>query len=257
MEWIEQVIARRGEEAMVPRLDHRRGSVLFIGAHLPGIARAVIDQGMFVTVVESSPSRMEQFLAPLKPHGFDQKVSWDRRPYATVEFLSSSYNAIIAWESIPEGMDHSRFFKKVRMELKAGGVLYLRARVAPSVPEVPLLAKLSPRLPEQLKESAGRFLARLQARLAPRQALDGPALEEVADRYLNLEENLPMAAFIDRLKDLPEGLVRVVAAAPAMVLDLAVAVDGRLLQAETAGQVAAARLYRFAKTKEFGRIFML
>jgi len=255
---VDNLLAGRAIEELLPQLDSRRGGVLLVGANLPEVAIHVLKNGLFVTVVESDPSRMDAFMGPLKEENVDKSVTWDRRPYSGIEFLSSSYNYIVAWQAPPEGMAMSLFFKKARRELKAGGTLYLRIPVRPNfASEDSMLSRISVRLPAALS----RALSTAGRKLLGQMNLDGSVetaeVEEAAARFLNLESVLPLSVVAERLQLLPAPLAALLRIAPKSTLAILNAVDGKLVSWKRTGLLASSNLYRFAKTKEFGRVFKI
>ena len=119
MSILKQHEKKRVIEKLVAIMDGRRGSLLFLGAHLPEVAVHAMGRGLYVTVVESNEERMKAFLEPLKKAGHDLSVSLERRPYEAIEFVASSYNYVICWDGVPAAFpDPALFFKKVRRELR-------------------------------------------------------------------------------------------------------------------------------------------
>ncbi len=254
MSILKQHERKRVIDRLVGQMDNRRGSLLCVGAHLPEVASHALKQGLFVTVVEGDVERMNRFLEPLKAAGQDQSVSWDRRPYHAIEFLSSSYNYVVAWDGIPDGFpDPALFFKKVRRELKAGGTLYLRTRVRHSPADAfPAFKGAFEKLPEALRTRITQAAALLESRLL---ATDVPLVETVklqAERFFNFEsvENLS----VTRLPKDVRGPGRFL---PPQLFALFTRLDDLLSQSPSGKLLPSTALFTFAKTKEFGRVFMV
>jgi len=239
-------------------MDGRRGSLLLIGAHLPEVAIHVLKRGLIVTVNEPDPQRMEAFLEPLKAESVDKSVSWDRRPYSGVEFLSSSYNFIVAWEGLPTDMPSERFFKKARRELKAGGTLFVRAKVLPDpLRDFDMVSKALEAMPDKAAAHLKRAAVGIRARLCPDGSLNSAEVITTADRFLNLEEVTPLSVVNERLDMLPGPLKQPLKMLPEGLFALLDNVDGRLASSPAGPRLATTVFFRFAKTKEFGRIFMM
>lgn len=253
---LDQLLARRVVDTLVPEFDLKRGSLLLIGAHLPDIALHVMQNGLYVTVVEANVERMNQFLGPLKEAGVDRSVTWDRRPYRSIEFVGSSFNYIVCWEGIPEAMEPALFFKKARRELKAGGAVYLRTPVIPDlVPEGSRRAGLLARMPAKVSDIVLRIVSGLQTRLALPDALDAGSIRETADHFLNLESVVPLSLFAERLEGLSGAVSSALGSLPGEPLKTLFALEGRVTSDGAASRLASSVLFKFAKTKEFGNIF--
>lgn len=249
-----QAIRALAVEKLLPKLDHRMGSLLSIGASLPEVALHALKRGLFVTVVESDPARVAAYMEPLKEERVDKGVSVDSRPYEGIEFLSSSYNAIVAWDGIPRDMPPALFFKKIRRELKAGGVLYLHVAVAAWSPGGGA-AGLRALAPPAVRGIADKALARVAASTSLPGACDLAALCKAADQYLNVGEVIPLGVFTERLMLLPDGVRKFLKLAPLPTLEVAQFLDRRLLGSRKAAAVSSSVLVSFAKTKEFGHVF--
>jgi len=236
------------------RLDNRRGSMLFVGAHLPEVAIHVAGNGLFVTVVESDPERMEAFLAPLRRQGMDHQVSWDRRPYSSIEFLSSSYAYLLAWDGIAPDMEVVPFLKKTRRDLKVGGTLLLRLPVLPEPSlALPRAAGVLARLPEGIRGplvGGGRQLA---AALSPRGARPRNEVLEQASRIFNLDSVETLSVLSGRAANLPSAHAAAVALVPRSVS--AALDEKRAAMPKLADALAASALFCFAKSREFGHVF--
>lgn len=258
MDRFEPHIARRAVDNLLPQMDGRRGSLLLIGAHLPEVAIHVLRRGLIVTVNEPDPRRMEAFLEPLKAESVDKSVSWDRRPYSGVEFLSSSYNFIVAWEGLPTDMPMELFFKKSRRELKAGGTLFVRARVFPNpVKDVKLVSRALGAMPDKAADRLKSAAIGLRARICPDGSLDSAVVTAVADRFLNLEDITALSIVNERLDMLPELLRQPLDKLPGILFSLLEKFDSTLSDSPAGSRLATTVLFRLAKTKEFGRIFMV
>lgn len=288
MERLKQLVVRRGVDELIPLLDSRRGAVLFVGAELPEVALHVLRLGVFVTVVESDATRVDAFMDPLKTASLDVGVTVDRRPYSEIEFLASSYNAIIAWNGIPPETPVELFFKKTRHDLKAGGALFLRLSLRPDfVGLVPALTPFTQRLPAPLGAFASKALGglsrlagqKLEFGEAPRPdresrpaspqlpgtgpahvkgargelgAMDRASVLEAASRHYNIEKTFPLSVLVERVALSPiAGAMDVL---PDVVYSLLARVDRRL-SSGPAGRLATSTLFHFTKTKEFGRVF--
>lgn len=229
-----RVVKELAADALIARMDNRIGHALFIGADLPEVALHLLKKGLTITVVESDAARLDAFLDPLRAEKLDRSVSIDSRPYPSIEFLSSSYNVIVAWGGLPAEMEPPLFFKKVRRELKAGSTLYLKVNLEPAVAALPdgVAAALS--LPDACK-------------------LD--EVKEAADRFLNLEEFVSLGVFTERLMLLPLALRKLLKTVPLPTLEVARFLDRRVDALATGQSLAASGLLVMAKTKEFGKVF--
>jgi len=236
------------------RLDNRRGSMLFVGAHLPEVAIHVAGNGLFITVVESDPERMEAFMAPLRERGMDHQVSWDRRPYSSIDFLSSSYAYLLAWEGIVPDMELVPFLKKTRRDLKVGGTLLLRLPLLPEPALAwPKAAALAARLPEGLRGPLSRGADRLASTLSPAGALSRGEVLEQSSRIFNLESVETLSVLSGRVANLPTPLAALFSLLPAAAAD---ALDGRLAAIpKLSASLASSALFFFAKSREFGHVF--
>lgn len=249
-------IREQAVEWLLPKLDHRMGNVLFIGAHLPEVALHVLERNLFVTVVENDAQKLQAFFAPLREAKLDRGVSVDQRKYETIEFVTSSYNVILAWEGIPEGMTPALFFKKTRRELKAGSMLYLREYMRPAVGlESELLRSVEAKLPARIKELTGSLAARLESALSSEGARTLEELKEAAEQFLALEEVTPLSVFTERLAYLPAGLRKLLRIAPLPTLEVAQFLDARLIHSTLGRNLAASAILSFSKSLEFGRVF--
>jgi hypothetical protein len=256
MESLQELVKKRVVERLVPRLDNRRGAVLFLGGHLPEIALHVLKRGMFVTVVETRPEQMERFLAPLKQEGVDKAVTWERRPYSMVEFLMSSYTYAIVWEGIPDGLAPVPFLKKLRREVKVGATLYLRVPALPSVPALPeALAKASAGLPASVRTRLGQAGEALSNRMALPGALPVATVKQAAENILNLEAEIPLSVVAERLALLPAPAGRALAGLPAAVLAAVETLDRKLAASPGGALLASSVLLEFARSREFGNVF--
>ncbi len=229
-----RVVKELAADALIARMDNRIGHALFIGADLPEVALHLLNKGLTITVVESDATRLDGFLDPLRAAKMDRNVSIDSRPYSGIEFLSSSYNVIVAWGGLPEEMEPARFFKKARRELKAGSTLYLKVNIEPAVASLPHGVAAALSLPDACK-------------------LDD--VKEAADQFLNLEEFVSLGVFTERLMLLPLALRKLLKTVPLPTLEVARFLDRRV-ESLTVGQaLAASGLLVMAKTKEFGTVF--
>jgi hypothetical protein len=244
-------LEQRAAALLVTRIDHRMGHALFIGAYLPEVAVHLAKSGLTLTVVESDRVRLDPFLAVLKDAGLDKTVSVDPRPYAGIEFLTSSYNVIIAWDGIPQGMAPLLFFKKARRELKAGGGVWVRLSVVPRLSgQVPAYDKLKARVPARAKPALDRAEQKTGSLLSLPTAHDLDTLKQLAATQLNLEETLPLSILTERLDRVP-GLSGLAARAAKVLTPL----EGRLLSSRAFVPLASSVLLKFAKTREFGHVF--
>ncbi len=259
MSILKQHERKRVIEKLVGIMDGRRGSLLFVGAHLPEVAVHAMGRGLFVTVVEADQERMDAFLEPLKAAGHDLSVSWDRRPYESIEFVASSYNYVICWEGIPAAFpDPALFFKKVRRELKAGGTLFLRTKVRQSPADAfPMLHTSWAKLPEAVKSNLTSVAAVVEARLPSTDVPLSATIEKVAERFFNLESVEPLSIMGAQLTRLPRearGPFRIL---PRRIFSLVTHLDDFLSSSKSGRLFPATALFSFAKTKEFGRVFMI
>ena len=245
----------RAQKRILSELDNRMGNVLFIGARVPDIAAHLASRGLFVTVVESDPTRLQAFLEHMKSAGLEQSMSVDLRPYPSISFEGSSYNVVVAWEGTPDGMLPDEFFKKVRRELKAGSNLYLRTALRPALPSSQgLLRKVASRLPERVVSAGEGVSERILSMLIDPDAPDRSALVEAADRFLvveNIEVLSVLPPPVARLAGVASGLGHFAAGVP-MVIDL---LDARLVGLGAVASLATSALLRCSKSREFGRIF--
>lgn len=259
MSILKQHEKKRVIDKLVGIMDGRRGSLLFVGAHLPEVAVHAMGRGLYVTVVESDQERMSTFLEPLKAAGYDQSVSWDRRPYESIEFVASSYNYVICWEGIPTAFpDPLLFFKKVRRELKAGGTLYLRAKVRQSPADAfPMLRTSWEKLPGAMREKLTSVAALIEARLPSTDVPLSATIEKYAERFFNLESVEPLSIMGSQMTRLPRDMRGPFRALPKGIFTLATRLDDLLSSTKSARLLPATALFSFAKTKEFGRVFIL
>lgn len=250
----EGIARNRAVRLLEKRLDNRRGSMLFIGACLPEVAMHVAANGLFITVVESDPERMEAFMAPLRAKGVDHQVSWDRRPYSGIEFLSSSYTYLLAWDGIVPDMEVIPFLKKTRRDLKVGGTLLLRLPVLPEPTlALPRAAELLARLPEGIRGPLLRSGRLLSTFLSPGKAISRNQLLEQAARIYNLDSVETLSVLSGRSDNLPGPLAAAISLLPRPVVD---ALDEKFSSTpKLADALAASALFCFAKSREFGHVF--
>ncbi len=244
----------RAVRLLKARLDNRRGSMLFVGANLPEVAIHVAQNGLFITVVESDPDRMEAFMAPLREKGVDHQVSWDRRPYSSIEFLSSSYAYLLAWDGVASDMETIPFLKKTRRDLKVGGTLLLRL---PLLPEpalaLPRAASLLDRFPQRVSAPLMTLGRRLASSVSPSGARSRADLLEQASRIYNLESIETLSVLDGRADHLPSPLAAALSLVPPAVK---ATLDERLSQTPRIAQsLTASALFFFAKSREFGHVF--
>ena len=229
-----RVVREQAADALIARMDNRIGHALFIGADLPEVALHLLKKGLTITVVESDAARLDAFLSPVRVEKLDRSVSIDSRPYPSIEFLSSSYNVIVAWGGLPADMDPSLFFKKTRRELKAGSTLYLKVNLEPDLAALPdgIAAALSLPGARRLEE-----------------------VKETADRHLNFEEFVPLGVLTERLMLLPLAVRKAMKKVPLPTLEVARFLDRGLASFRAGEALAASGLLVMAKTKEFGKVF--
>lgn len=251
-----KAVRQQALEWLLPKLDHRMGNVLFVGAHLPEVALHVLKSNLFVTVVENDAARLEEFFKPLREAKLDRGVSVDQRKYETIDFVTSSYNVILVWEGIPDGMVPNLFFKKARRELKAGSMLYLRESMRPELaPESSLLGRLESKLPDHLKGTVGSLARQIESAAAPAGAKEMAELKEAAEQYLALEEIVPLSIFTERLAHLPPGVRKFLRIAPLPTLEVAKFLDSKLLSTKAGHNLASSAILSFSKSLEFGKVF--
>jgi hypothetical protein len=286
-----RVVEADAVEYLLKRLDNRIGNALFIGADLPEAAIHLLKRGLFVTVVESDARRLAAFMAPVREQKFDKQVSVDQRPYESIEFLLSSYNVIISWRGVPDGMPLPLFFKKLRKELKAGALAYLHLPVRPALPQPPeppawlekvppaireraeaaarrippvppavrqkaeAVARRIPPVPPAVRQKAEAVARRVAAALSMPGAYDMAEVKKAADQYLNVDSEYPLSVFAERLMLLPEAVRLFLKKAPLPTLEVARFLDAHLLKAAPSAAVASSVLIAFGKTKEFGHVF--
>ncbi len=237
--------------ALVDWIDNRIGNVLFLGARFPELAAKMLERGISVMVVDPDPKRMERFQEETHAiTGTNRRLGFDPRPYESIRFEGSSYNFVLAWEGIPEGLDVSAFVKKVRRELKAGSNLYLKIPICPSAP-----LGLAPRLSDgpaarllPVAERAERVAGNL---LFPRGAADIVSIREDLGRWLKVEEVVPAGPLLARLAHLASGLAEASLPLPALSRVL-----GHLDQRLSAERWATEVLIRASKTLDMGKIFL-
>lgn len=247
-------------EQLLPRLNNRMGNVLFIRACLPEVAIRLIQQGLFITVVEHDAERLERFMAPIREEKLDRKVSVDARGYDGIEYQASSYNVVISWEGIPSAMEPALFFKKVRRELKAGSNLYIKAPLRPvlSLPEkvAQPLHKAVERLPEKAKGKLDGWAGQLAVRVSLPEAHSLAELQSAASNFLKFEDALPLSLLAERIRLLP-ARQQLEARMPGKVLSSLLKLDKKLLQSPYAVGLASSSLLVFSKSLEFGKVFRI
>lgn len=245
-------------EQLLPKLNNRMGNVLFVRACLPEVAILLVNQGLFVTVVEHDAERLERFMAPIRAEKLDRKVSVDARAYDGIEYQASSYNVVLCWEGVPNGMEPALFFKKVRRELKAGSNLYIRMPLRPAV-ELPErvskpVRKLAEKLPPRVSTQLGVLLAQMTGRLSLPDAVDMEQFQAASASFLKFERSIPLSILAERLRLLPKDR-QVMAHLPAGVLQALLRLDRRLLASSRNANLASSSLLVFSKSLEFGKVF--
>lgn len=259
MSILKQHERKRVIQKLVTIMDGRRGSLLFLGAHLPEVAVHAMGRGLYVTVVEADQERLQAFLEPLKEAGYDQSVSLDRRPYEAIEFVASSYNYVICWDGIPTAFpDPAPFFKKVRRELKAGGTLFLRTKVRQSPADAfPLLRSSWERLPDSVRGKLTNLAAIVESRLPSVDVPLSATIEKCAEHFFNLESVEPLSIMGAQMTRLPRDVRGPFKVLPKSVFSLVTHLDDMLSSSKSGRLFPATALFTFAKTKEFGRVFMI
>lgn len=245
-------------EQLLPKLNNRMGNVLFVRACLPEVAIRLVNQGLFVTVVEHDPERLERFMAPIRAEKLDRKVSVDARGYDGIEYQASSYNVVLCWEGVPNGMEPALFFKKVRRELKAGSNLYIRIPLRPVValPERVLtpLRTLAAKLPPKLSQRLDGLLEQMTGKLALPEAVSLAEFQEASAAFLKFEQSIPLSIVAERLRLLPKEQ-QVMQRMPAGVLQAVLNLDRKLLASARNAGLASSSLLVFSKSLEFGKVF--
>jgi len=245
-------------EYLVKKLDHRMGAALFVGAALPEVAMHVARRGLSLTIVEADKGRIDRFLAPVREAKLDRTVNVDFRPYEGIEFLASSYNAIVVWGGIPDQMPPALFFKKVRRELKAGGSLYLRLPVRPQLSVGGLLGeKVVGRMPLKAMTAMESLVLRFNKAVSLEGALAIDDVRQAADAYLNVEDIAPLSIVAERMSLLPAPLLKILDSAPSSLTGLVSKLDHKLMSRFDAEAVASSVIIQFARTREFGKVFRI
>ncbi len=259
MSILKQHEKKRVIEKLVAIMDGRRGSLLFLGAHLPEVAVHAMGRGLYVTVVESNEERMKAFLEPLKKAGHDLSVSLERRPYEAIEFVASSYNYVICWDGVPAAFpDPALFFKKVRRELKAGGTLFLRTKVRQGPADAfPVLRSTWEKLPESVRQQVTNLAAIIETRMPASDVPLSATLEKCGGHFFNLESVEPLSIMGAQMTRLPRDLRSPFRVLPKGVFSLITHLDELLSSSKSGRLFPATALFTFAKTKEFGRVFMI
>lgn len=260
MTYLTPAVERRAEDLLIHHLDHHMGNALFLGAALPRVILHLVNKGLFVTVVDSDSKRLASLSELLRQHRADRNVSLDQRPYEDIEFLSSSYNAIFAWNGIPDGMSPALFFKKARRELKAGNTLYLRIRQ-----ELRHHLALAPQQMETwLSKAPGNAawvpwlshqLARVRQTLRPA-CVDIPALNLIADPFLQPGQPLPISVIAERLDGLPKPVPALLPLVESPLPGLA-SLETALLSLPLLATTASSVFLTYSKTREFGKVFRI
>jgi hypothetical protein len=257
------LLEQRAEQVLLQRLDHHMGNALFLGAALPNVAMDLAGRGLFITVLDTDRSRLDRLLTMARERGLEQSFSVDMRPYASIEFLSSSFNVILAWEGIPSDMPPPLFFKKSRRELKAGNSVYLRVTPLPPLTEFPL--------PPSIKRMAAasgpgrQFIKTLDGlaqglarRWSGAAALSIPLLNEAAGGYLQPGDVLPISILSHKLSSVPMAgpvLSRWSQKTLGDASSTGGSLEDRLARHPNAVPWASSVFLIYSKTLEFGRVF--
>jgi hypothetical protein len=188
-------------------IDNRIGHAMFLGACLPELAQNLTSRGISVMVVEEDVAKLEAFHKQTKKLDMNKRLSFDTRPYKDIKFESSSYNLVVAWDGMPQGLDITALFKKLRRELKAGAYAYIRTPIRSKDPlgVASIISKtaktpIGPKL-EQLRES-------VESLFWPR---DNPTIEDITEqggKLLKLEEILFSGQVLPRIASLSPKLAQ-------------------------------------------------
>lgn len=255
---LETAARAKAEQLLLSSLDSRMGNVLFIGAGAPSVAHHVLKRGLFLTVLDSQAGAADALLAEARSEKLERNISVDMRPYENVEFQGSSYNAVIAWNGIPNGMAPALFFKKVRRELKAGASVFLLTTVTPR-PVLPeklqkAWSAVEPRLPGPAVGLVEKGSKRLEQFLDQQGQPDAAALVEAASQFLKHEQTVPLAGPLSMLAALMPGFLKAGPLTNALA-KACLKADDKVLTCETGASYSGHVLVKCSKSLEFGKVF--
>ena len=238
-------------DALISWIDNRIGNVLFLGARFPDLAAQMLERGISVMVVDPDAKRMERFQAATRAlAGTSRRLGFDPRPYSAIRFEASSYNFVLGWDGLPDGMDASEFGKKIRRELKAGSNLYLRIPVRSAAP-LGLAPRFSDGPATRLLPAIERVERAVGDLLFRGDAPDLVVLQDEIGRWLKVEEVVPAGPLLTRLARLAPGLADSDLPVPGLAKVL-----GRLDQRLRGQRWATEVLIRASKTLDMGTVFL-
>ena len=111
-----------------------RGRVLVIGAGWPELAFELAARDIFVTLLDPRADRLAALQTQTIERGLTRRLTLDARSYGDVSFSATSFEAIVLYEPFAYLASPQALVKKCRREMKAGGLLLVRAVLASGAP---------------------------------------------------------------------------------------------------------------------------
>ncbi len=222
---------------------------LLIGAGWPRLAVDLAERGVFVTVVDPDPERIATISRLAGQAGHLGRVTVTTDDYKSRAFEPSAFNFVAAWDSLERYTAVEPLIKKVLRELKAGGRLFVRARVKSQRSErEDLRRKLRAVLP-LISGGDVSALAEDSFLMPTHGAVDRAELLEPIDRLLVVDEIRWHHRLASDLADVAVG------ALPALrgLVPLAQTLDERLLGRDD--ELARFVMITATKEKQLGRVF--
>ncbi len=221
-------------------IDNRIGNALILGVALAEIAAELTSRGITVTVQEKDIQAYKKLHAYVTENGDGKLVSLEPREYGAVNFESSSFNLILAWDGLPPGISVQDFFKKAKRELKAGSMLYLRTEFKNK--PIGKHGKFLGRLPysTRLSQAADLIDNGLTDLVYGKDKPELLELEESLQKYLKLEDEIFSSPLLEKLS------------APIGQLGTLLPTGAEATKRHLANEV----LLRASKTLDMGRVFL-
>lgn len=221
---------------------------LMLGAGWPQLALDLAAKGIFVTVVDPDESRIKDISRLAGEAKLLGRVTVMQDDYRKRTFEPSAFNLVVAWDTLERYSEIEPMVKKVLRELKAGGRLFVRARITPAQTRPALRRALRSLLPliafgERQALAQDSFLLPTHGTV-PIEDVLGPI-----DEHLVIQETIPHHVVAGDVADLAAG----VAPALAALLPAVRKLDAQLLERWP----DAARFIAVSATKEkqLGRVF--
>ncbi len=177
---------------------------LLLGASWPRLAADLAEREMFVTVVEPDAALARAVSDDAGRRGLLSQITVSQGDAKDRTFEPSGFNLVVAWESLERYEPVDAMLKKLVRELKTGGKLFVRGRVAaPAGPDVEAVIRRSlPIALSMIAPAASKTIGRPSYLGARTRGASAEALLEQLARLFVVEKSHREHVLVPDLADL-------------------------------------------------------